>query len=152
MLIPATPRISPDTNVTRFCIICNYVSRIIEPIASRCAKFRFQPLSEEAMVGRLEHISTSESLNVGPGTLDTLVKVSEGDLRRAITLLESSSRLLLDGEALAPEHVRETAGVIPASVVDKLMHSCRMNSFTGIEQAATDAIADGFPVNQLLDQ
>lgn len=53
--------------VTRFCLICNYVSRIIEPLASRCGKFRFQPLPRAAIVGRLEMVCQSE--NLSPGTL-----------------------------------------------------------------------------------
>jgi hypothetical protein len=44
------------SKVTRFCLICNYVTRIIEPLASRCAKFRFQPLPTESMVARLTYI------------------------------------------------------------------------------------------------
>ena len=41
------------SNVTRFCLICNYVSRIIAPVASRCSKFRFQSLSTESMQNKL---------------------------------------------------------------------------------------------------
>ena len=45
------------SKVTRFCLICNYVTRVIEPLASRCAKFRFKPLPIEAMRSRMTEIA-----------------------------------------------------------------------------------------------
>lgn len=47
---------------TRFCLICNYVSRIIEPLASRCAKFRFKPLDSVSATNRLKYIAAKESV------------------------------------------------------------------------------------------
>ena len=49
---------------TRFCLICNYVSRIIEPLTSRCAKFRFRPLAKEILIQRLEMIAAEEKISV----------------------------------------------------------------------------------------
>merc|ERR1712029_1111602 len=78
---------------TKFCLICNYVSRIIEPLTSRCAKFRFKPLSNDILVKRLKFISEQESVQVSPDALDALIETSEGDLRRAITTLQSAAKL-----------------------------------------------------------
>lgn len=52
------------SKITRFCLICNYVTRIIDPLASRCAKFRFKKLDSNLMVSRLEHISAEEGISV----------------------------------------------------------------------------------------
>ena len=54
------------SKVTRFVFICNYVSRIIEPLASRCAKFRFKPLFGSVMTDRVLHICSRESALISP--------------------------------------------------------------------------------------
>ena len=81
------------SKVTRFCIICNYVSRIIEPLASRCSKFRFRPLDRGSMVARLHHVCDAERVTVTEATLDEVLKVSGGDMRKAITFLQSAADL-----------------------------------------------------------
>jgi replication factor C subunit 2/4 len=138
--------------VTRFCIICNYVSRIIDPLTSRCAKFRFQPLSAEAMGTRLLHIARSEAVDLGPETISMLVKVSEGDMRKSITMLQTARRLVGPGERVEEVHVAEVAGVIPNNVIGHLLRACKQNSFKSIQDVASDAVAEGFAVDQLLVQ
>ncbi len=81
------------SRVTRFVFICNYVSRIIEPLASRCAKFRFRPLPAAVTGARLAEICAAENVTLGPGAADALAAVSRGDLRRAVTTLQSAARL-----------------------------------------------------------
>lgn len=78
---------------SRFILSCNYSSKIIEPIQSRCAIFRFRPLSEEQIKGRLKYIAEKEGLEITEDGLDALVYVSEGDLRKAINLLQASAAL-----------------------------------------------------------
>ncbi len=78
---------------SRFILSCNYSSKIIEPIQSRCALFRFKPLSEEQVRARLKYIADQEGLEIDESGLNALVYVSEGDLRRAINLLQASAAL-----------------------------------------------------------
>jgi replication factor C subunit 2/4 len=81
------------SKVTRFCFICNYVSRIIEPLASRCAKFRFRPLHQEVMSDRLHFICGKEGVTLQQEALKLLAEVAGGDLRKAVTTLQSAVRL-----------------------------------------------------------
>jgi len=75
----------------RFILICNYSSKIIEPIQSRCAIFRFSPLQREDMVKYLMYITEKENLDLSNDAADLIAEFSEGDLRRAINILQTSA-------------------------------------------------------------
>ncbi|KAL8950750.1 MAG: hypothetical protein Q9222_003224, partial [Ikaeria aurantiellina] len=81
------------SKITRFCLICNYVTRIIDPLASRCSKFRFKSLDQGNAKKRLEEIANMENVKLESGVIDALIECSEGDLRKAITFLQSAARL-----------------------------------------------------------
>ena len=102
---------------TKFCLICNYVSRIIEPITSRCAKFRFKPLAREILVKRLELISGEENVTVSKDGMEAIILTSEGDLRKAITSLQSCARLK-GGDEVVKDDVYEISGVIPEKYIE----------------------------------
>ena len=89
------------SKITRFCLICNYVTRIIDPLASRCSKFRFKALDQGNARKRLEDIAENEGMELESGAVETLIKCSDGDLRKAITFLQSAARLV--GATKAPQ-------------------------------------------------
>lgn len=139
------------SRVTRFVFICNYVSRIIDPLASRCAKFRFKPLHPEAMRGRIAHICEKEGVVMLPGAMQALGRVSGGDMRKAVTTLQSAARLAAGGPVDAGS-VCDVSGVAPSDLVDGLLRACRGAAFEGVESAARGAVAEGWPAQQLLLQ
>eukprot|EP01018_Ginkgo_biloba_P037126 Gb_29235 [translate_table: standard] len=138
------------SKVTRFCFICNYVSRIIEPLASRCAKFRFKPLVEDIMTCRILHICKEEGLHLDSDALTTLGSVSEGDLRRAITFLQCAARLY--GSSISSTNIITVSGVVPSEVVQSLFKACKTGQFDVAQKEVTDIIAEGHPVSQILSQ
>ena len=62
-----------ESKTTRFCLICNYVSRIIGPITSRCAKFRFKALATDILTSRLKDICQAEGVNIEDNVSQTCV-------------------------------------------------------------------------------
>lgn len=82
------------SKMTRFCLVCNYVTRIIDPLASRCSKFRFKSLDQGNAVKRVDDIARLEGVRLAEGVSEELVRVAEGDLRKAITFLQSAARLV----------------------------------------------------------
>ena len=82
------------SKITRFCLCCNYVSRIIDPVASRCSKFRFKALEGVQAKGRIGEILKIEGVKYEDGIIEKALTVSDGDLRRAINLLQSAAKLV----------------------------------------------------------
>lgn len=79
------------SNTTRFFLICNYSSKIIEPIQSRCSVFRFKPLSEDDIKKYIERIVKGEGLKLDNEAIKAIIDLSEGDLRKAANLVQSSA-------------------------------------------------------------
>ncbi|XP_062814799.1 replication factor C subunit 5 isoform X2 [Anolis carolinensis] len=79
------------TENTRFCLICNYLSKIIPALQSRCTRFRFGPLTPELMVPRLKHVIESEKVDVSDDGMKALVTLSNGDMRRSLNILQSTN-------------------------------------------------------------
>lgn len=138
------------SKVTRFFFICNYISRIIEPLASRCAKFRFKPLTEDIMTNRIMHICNEEGLHLDSEALSTLSSISQGDLRRAITYLQGAARLF--GSSISSKDLIGVSGVIPQEIVQTLFAACKSGDFDLANKEVNNIIADGYPVSQMLAQ
>ncbi|KAL2538503.1 Replication factor C subunit 4 [Forsythia ovata] len=138
------------SKVTRFFFICNYISRIIEPLASRCAKFRFKPLTDEVMSSRISYICREEGLNLDSKALSTLSSISQGDLRQAITYLQGAARLF--GSSISSKDLIRVSGVIPGEDVQALFSACKSGNFDLAEKEVGSIIAEGYPVSQMLSQ
>ncbi len=78
---------------TRFILIANYPSKIIDPIQSRCAFFRFQPLKKEDVVERLRYIADNENIDYDIEALETIYEITEGDMRKAINILQAAAAI-----------------------------------------------------------
>ncbi|KAK3335535.1 P-loop containing nucleoside triphosphate hydrolase protein [Cercophora scortea] len=162
------------SKITRFCLICNYVTRIIDPLASRCSKFRFKSLDQGNARKRLEEIALREGVGLEDGAVDALIQSSDGDLRKAITYLQSSARLVgaiarVDGdEAAAADQmdvdakqvtvkiVEDIAGVIPESTIRELVNAMRPRrageTYQSVAKVVEEMVADGWSAGQTMTQ
>ncbi|KAL9656000.1 hypothetical protein ABK040_007621 [Willaertia magna] len=74
----------------RFCLICNYVNKIIPALQSRCMRFRFSPLKKQQVINRLEFICKEENVIYNESGLDAIFKLSNGDMRKCVNILQST--------------------------------------------------------------
>ncbi|MBT7706484.1 replication factor C small subunit [archaeon] len=81
------------TSTCRFVMSCNYSSKILDPIQSRCVVFRFQLLEKKDIKRRVDIISEREGLSITADAFDTLYEASEGDCRRIINLLQATASI-----------------------------------------------------------
>ncbi|PRT57047.1 Replication factor C subunit 2 [Wickerhamiella sorbophila] len=139
------------SKVTRFCLVCNYVTRIIDPLASRCSKFRFKPLDETNALERLQYICQQEEIAANDEVLSRLLIVAGGDLRKAITLLQSASGLAM-GSPITVGMVDELAGRVPDAVIDSLVNSISKGIYKDIQQTVDDICLEGFPAAGIVTQ
>jgi len=106
------------TETCRFILCCNYSSRIIEPIQSRCAIFRFTPLPDEEVKAYLMDISSKEKVALSEDGLKAILEVSRGDLRKAVNVLQAAASA---GEKVTEEIVYLVLGSAKPGEVEALV-------------------------------
>ncbi|XP_054167996.1 replication factor C subunit 5-like [Oppia nitens] len=75
----------------RFCLICNYLSKIIPALQSRCTRFRFAPLSTSQIIPRVKYIVNEEQIKATDDGIKALIDLSDGDMRKVLNILQSTS-------------------------------------------------------------
>ncbi|MGC8599639.1 MAG: replication factor C small subunit [Nitrososphaeria archaeon] len=110
---------------SRFIIIANVSSNIIEPIQSRCAIFRFRRLDEESVIKRLQFICNNEKVKCSVDALKLIYQISEGDMRKAINHLQEAAAL---GEVNV-ENVRATITITRESDINSMVEAAISGDF-----------------------
>eukprot|EP00917_Polyrhabdina_sp_WS-2016_P016067 GHVP01034837.1.p1 GENE.GHVP01034837.1~~GHVP01034837.1.p1 ORF type:complete len:331 (+),score=50.76 GHVP01034837.1:47-1039(+) len=146
----ALRRIVEDSSKnTRFVFICNYITKIIDPLKSRCSQFRFEPIEPEAQIEKLTHVSQLEGLNLDDQAIKRITQISEGDMRVGITLLQTVRLFAPEGEQVRVEDVESCAGVPSKTVADQFFTAAGCGK---IETEVDTLMRGGWDMNQLLRQ
>ena len=110
----------------RFILSCNYSSKIIEPIQSRCAVFRFRPIASDQVAEEVRDIAAAEGIELDDDACDAIVHVSLGDLRKAITALQVAASLHTH---VTRALVYETTATAPPEALHGFVLACKQDGF-----------------------
>jgi len=122
-------RVMEQYSVTcRFILAANYSNRIIEPIQSRCAFFRFRPLLREDVIKYLKMIGEREGLEVEEKAVEVIYDFSEGDMRKAINTLQAAASI---SKKIDENTVYHVLGFVSRGEVRKILEKALSGDFTG---------------------
>ncbi len=116
------------TKNTRFCLICNYVSKIIPALQSRCTRFRFAPLESAQIRSRLQYVVDKEGLGerVTQDGTDAILRLSQGDMRRVLNILQATASGF---DTVNAETVYACTGSPPPSEISNLLQSLMKDEY-----------------------
>jgi replication factor C small subunit len=133
----------------RFILSCNYSSKIIEPIQSRCSVYRFKSLSYDAIAARIQYIVDKEGLKVSEDVIRAINYVSMGDMRRAVNTLQSAAVL---SSELKPEMIYEiTATARPEEIKELIKEALNGKFFESLDKLE-DLVDKGISGDEILAQ
>lgn len=115
------------SSICRFILSCNYSSKIIEPIQSRCAVYRFRSLSDQAVTERMKKIAKDEGVKVTEGGMNAIVYVARGDMRKAINALQAAS---LMEDSVTEETIYQITATARPEQIKELIEAAIAGKFT----------------------
>ena len=110
----------------RFILSCNYSSKIIDPIQSRCAIYRFKPLDREAITEELKRIAKNEGLTISEAAMDAIIYVAQGDMRKAINALQGAAIINAD---ISEDMIYEITSTAKPDEILELLHIILKGNF-----------------------
>jgi replication factor C small subunit len=134
----------------RFILSCNYSSKIIDPIQSRCAIYRFKPLGAHAVKEEIHRIAGKENLCVTDEAMDAIVYIAQGDMRKAINALQGAAIIRSSIDEKMIYAITSTAR--PDEINDLLARSLK-GDFDGAESLLAHLLHErGIAPNELINQ
>jgi replication factor C small subunit len=134
----------------RFILSCNYSSKIIDPIQSRCAIYRFRPLTPEAIREEIARIAKREGITVSEGAIDAMVYIAQGDMRKAINALQGAAIISPQIDAKMVYEITSTAR---PEEIDELLSLALGGDFDGAETLLARLLhRRGIAPNELINQ
>jgi len=134
----------------RFILSCNYSSKIIDPIQSRCAIYRFKPLGEAAVKEEVHRIAKKEGLNITKEAMDAIVYIAQGDMRKAINALQGAAII---SNKIDDKMVYAITSTARPDEIDDLLKRSLSGDFDGAESVLAYLLHDrGIAPNELINQ
>lgn len=114
------------TQTTRFILSCNYSSKIIDPIQSRCTMFRFKPLPKDSLKGIIRKIASEEDIKIDDEAIEALYEISHGDCRKAENILQGCAAV---ANKITKDVVYSLASVAEPKEIEKVLELALQKQF-----------------------
>jgi len=139
-----------SSKITRFCFTCNYIEKIIQPIVSRCVKFRFKPLSINILNERLSKIAEFEKIKINSECLNRISEISDGDCRKGIMILQNCKYILKMKKEMTIEDCDNLTGTTSLNNLEKIWNKLKNSTIYDINTFTKKILYNGVNLNDLL--
>ncbi len=127
------------SGICRFILSCNYSSKIIDPIQSRCAVFKFKPLSDQEISDYLGAIVEKESVDIDAEALKGLIDIARGDMRRSVNSLQVAASL---GKKIDLDLIYQTAGLANPGTIGRIITTALDGNYMGARDLLDETMTE----------
>lgn len=139
------------TSSCRFILSCNYSSKIIEPIQSRTAVYRFKRIQPNAIIERCKYIANKENIKIESEALEAIAYISEGDCRRAVQILDTS-RLTSENNIITVKDIYQVSSYIEPKLITDIIKKALSREFFSSLTLIENLIMEGLSADDILKQ
>lgn len=138
------------SKITRFCFVCNYIHQIIDPISSRCMKFKFKPIGKEAIINKLTDIATKEKITINKKSIEKIAEISDGDVRKSIMTLQNIKYLANTKKNISPLDIVQLTGGVDETHFNDLWDICINGTICDVKNLTTRLCREGYTIRNIV--